>query len=200
MVNGKIYVGVHKTKNFDDGYMGSGKVIGRAIKRYGIENFEKVILETFENSEAMYAREKEIVSDEFLSRDDVYNLRRGGTGGFEYITKIRRNGFCIESNASNAARKSNMGKGKFQGKSHSYESRAKLSDLNSADSNPMFGKTHSEDTKAKMRSAQSGDRNSQFGSCWIFSEKQQKTIKIKKDILQTYLDQGWSKGRKCFCP
>ena len=86
-LTGKLYVGVHKTKSMDDSYMGSGKVIKRAIEKYGIENFEKAIIETFDSEEGMYAREKEIVNDEFLSRQDVYNLRRGGTGGFDYINK-----------------------------------------------------------------------------------------------------------------
>ena len=40
-VNGKIYVGVHRTENIEDGYMGSGKVILQAIEKYGLENFEK---------------------------------------------------------------------------------------------------------------------------------------------------------------
>ena len=86
-LNGKIYVGVHKTKNMNDGYMGSGKVIKTAIEKHGIENFSKTILETFSSEEEMYAREKEVVDDIFLMREDVYNLRRGGTGGFEFINK-----------------------------------------------------------------------------------------------------------------
>ena len=91
-VNGKIYVGVHKTRNLDDGYMGSGKVIQAAIKKHGVENFQKEILETFENAAQMFEREKEVVTEEFLARDDVYNLRRGGTGGFDYIN---RNGLGV---------------------------------------------------------------------------------------------------------
>lgn len=86
-LNGKIYIGVHKTKRMDDGYMGSGKVIQSAIEKYGIENFTKVILETFESAEAMYAREKEVVNDKFLLREDVYNLRCGGHGGFDHMIK-----------------------------------------------------------------------------------------------------------------
>jgi hypothetical protein len=93
LVNGKIYVGVHKTKSLDDGYMGSGKVIRRAIAKHGIENFTKDILETFDTSEAMYAREAEVVNEEFLARVDVYNLRRGGRGGFEYINGNNLSGY-----------------------------------------------------------------------------------------------------------
>ena len=88
-LNGKIYVGVHKTNDMNDGYMGSGKIISSAIAKHGIANFSKVILETFENAEAMYAREKEVVTEDFLSRDDTYNLRRGGNGGFDYINMTR---------------------------------------------------------------------------------------------------------------
>lgn len=79
------------TSNLDDGYMGSGKIINRAFEKYGLDNFKKDILEFFDTSEAMYAREKEIVTDEFLLREDVYNLRRGGTGGFDYINKTSMN-------------------------------------------------------------------------------------------------------------
>ena len=91
LVNAKIYVGVHKTSDINDEYMGSGKVIRSAIQKYGANNFKKDILEFFDTSEAMYAREKEIVTDEFLLREDVYNLRRGGTGGFDYLNKTGLN-------------------------------------------------------------------------------------------------------------
>jgi len=48
-VNGKRYIGCHKTDDVDDGYMGSGKLIRRAIKKYGSENFAKEVLATFKN-------------------------------------------------------------------------------------------------------------------------------------------------------
>ena len=40
-VNGKIYIGAHKTKNIDDGYMGSGTLIQRAIKKYRFRELPK---------------------------------------------------------------------------------------------------------------------------------------------------------------
>ncbi len=64
-LNGKIYVGVHKTKSLDDGYMGSGKVISNAIRKYGIETFTKTILETFDNPEDMFAKEKKLLMTNF---------------------------------------------------------------------------------------------------------------------------------------
>ena len=47
LINGKIYIGVHKTENLDDGYMGSGKNIKRAIDKYGIQNFKNRLKSIF---------------------------------------------------------------------------------------------------------------------------------------------------------
>lgn len=33
-INGNIYIGVHKTKNMDDGYMGSATVVVKSTKSY----------------------------------------------------------------------------------------------------------------------------------------------------------------------
>ena len=88
LVNNKIYIGVHKTHDMNDGYMCSGKVIKRAMEKYGSDNFRKDILK---NSRDMYERKKEMVTEEFLSRNDVYNLHRGGHGGFDFINKNRLN-------------------------------------------------------------------------------------------------------------
>ena len=79
-LNQKIYIGVHKTDNPNDSYMGSGRAITEAIKKHGKENFEKQILLITENEEEAYTLERELTVD-FNSRDN-YNMRLGGVGGF----------------------------------------------------------------------------------------------------------------------
>jgi len=36
-INGRVYIETHKTKNLEDGYMGSGKYLKRAIEKHGVE-------------------------------------------------------------------------------------------------------------------------------------------------------------------
>jgi len=44
LVNGKIYVGQHYT-SANDGYLGSGKILDKAVKKYGKQNFEREIID-----------------------------------------------------------------------------------------------------------------------------------------------------------
>ena len=90
LVNGKVYVGKHSTDNFDDGYMGSGKLVTKAIARHGLENFKKHILQEFETSEEAYVFEKFLVNEEFISDENTYNLTCGGSGSFAGCNEFLR--------------------------------------------------------------------------------------------------------------
>ena len=78
LINDKIYVGVHSTWNLNDGYLGSGGVISRAIKKYGRENFERTILHFCHSQQHSLELESVIVDVQFLNRPDVYNIQPGG--------------------------------------------------------------------------------------------------------------------------
>jgi len=79
LVSGKAYVGVHRQdEDGFDGYLGSGKAIRCAIKKHGVENFARRTLEEFSVEADAYAREAEIVTEEFCKRRDIYNQKPGG--------------------------------------------------------------------------------------------------------------------------
>ena len=67
LVNGKYYIGKHQTKDLDDGYFGSGKLIKAPIEKYGVENFTKEILFVFDKEEEMNAKEAVLVTEGYLS-------------------------------------------------------------------------------------------------------------------------------------
>ena len=51
-LNGKAYIGQHKIPKYKEDfrrYMGKGIAIREAIKKYGKENFDKIILEEIED-------------------------------------------------------------------------------------------------------------------------------------------------------
>jgi nitrogen regulatory protein PII-like uncharacterized protein len=100
LVDGKFYVGMHQTKNLNDGYMGSGKLVSRAIKKYGVENFKKEILWLCSSYEEMKEFEKGVITEEFLEQNKgkIYNLLVGGMGGFYYVNKEGMQGEGFKNN------------------------------------------------------------------------------------------------------
>lgn len=94
IVNNKTYVGVHATDNPNqfDGYIGNGiNIYNRkssidnpkfpfhyAVKKYGLNSFNRETLFVYDTLEEAYSKEAEIVTEDFIKRDDVYNISLGG--------------------------------------------------------------------------------------------------------------------------
>lgn len=209
-INGKIYIGSHKTKNLNDNYMGSGKYLKHAIEKHGVENFTKEILFVFNNPNEMYAKEAELVNEEFLAEENTYNLKVGGFGGFDYLNSsglnnstkplsvLQKAGLATKNKfiedpvakASWLRKMSEIGKLRYHtSESHPFKEHQKTA---------FLGKTHTEQTKEKMRekaALRTGEKNSSFGTMWIFNEELKHSKKIKKTDV---IPDGWCKGRKMF--
>lgn len=196
-INNKEYIGKHQTEDLEDGYMGSGKLIQRAIQKYDVKNFSKEILHIYDTEEEMNAKEKELVTEEYCSWSNTYNLCPGGRGGFGYINK---NGLI----SSNESRK----KGYLSAKSFMTDSdknmragdKSKELGVGIHDPKNRFdwtGKKHREESRQKISIAMTGKyngaNNPSYGKCWITNNIENKMI--KKEELDNWLCKGYRKGR-----
>lgn len=193
-LNGKIYIGCHKTDNIEDGYLGSGTLLNKAIKKYGKENFTRVVLDTFDSAEDMFRNEAKIVNEDFVSRKDTYNMKVGGEGGFDYL-----NGGSGRNN-SNKDKEAIYKKvsEKMKGRKPSDAARKAASQAHK-DGRIRYdnfkGMSHSDVSKEKKRQAMlgklTGSKNGSFGTRWITNGTENKKIPKGNDIPP-----GWVAGRK----
>lgn len=208
-INGKIYVGKHKTSNLEDGYIGSGLLLWRAIDKYGIENFEKKILFFCESEDAMDAKEAEIVDEDFVARADTYNIALGGSGGWYHC-----NGELTHNNKHNHRRVGflqYMDKGinpwkEWWNNASDEEIKEWCLKVSKGVKKHIdefgswwTGKHHKESTKEKMRiykatfHPQAGSKNSQYGKHWWKDPNDKtKSLSIKEGDP---VPEGWIRGR-----
>lgn len=130
LINGKCYYGIHSTDNLDDGYMGSGILITKAISKYGKENFSKEILSFYNNRRELINAEKEYVTINEVKNDDCYNCCLGG--------------YAQLSGPENM----------HYGIPLTEEHRKKIGDAQRGEKNHMYGKHPSEKTRQLMSLSQ----------------------------------------------
>jgi hypothetical protein len=199
IVDDKIYIGKHQTEDVNDSYMGSGILISRAIKKYGKENFTKEILYIFESEEEMNAKEAELVTEDFCSRNDTYNICPGGKGGWGYINQhgLGVNWYTIAPKSNEFLLKKLSEKRKCPTWSLSFSktiSAANKKAWQEGKNKGFTGYTHSDEVKKKIGKSnsekQSGNKNSQYGTMWITDG-----LKNKKINKTDYIPKGWKRGR-----
>lgn len=101
MINGKRYIG---QKSFDVGgkwksYLGSGKLLKRAISKYGSSNFKRDIIDVAYSQEELSLKEHEWINIyNAVESDDFYNLT-DQTINYHGTSKSRgKRVVCIEDN------------------------------------------------------------------------------------------------------
>ena len=157
-VNGKTYIGQHKYKKLDDSYMGSGKLIKRAQKKYGMENFEKEILYSrIQYKETVDDMEKFAIAKERALGKAEYNIADGGDGGPLYKGKQHSEEWKKMMSETLKGRKlseewvKKISESK-KGRHPSEETRKKMSENHKG----MKGKHFSEESKRKISEAKKG--------------------------------------------
>jgi len=89
-ITGKFYIG-KQYKNYAH-YLGSGKLLRKAIDKHGRENFTKVILEDKLTSKQASEREQYWIDKTGALGNQGYNMNEGGTGGdnSKHIDYVKR--------------------------------------------------------------------------------------------------------------
>ncbi|AJD81876.1 GIY-YIG homing endonuclease [Yersinia phage vB_YenM_TG1] len=126
LINGMVYYGVHGTNILNDGYLGSGNLLQKALSKYGIENFKREELSFYETYAGALEAERLLITAAIVKSRRTYNMKLGGYGGH------------------------------VPGFKHSDKTKSKISVSNSGENSKFFGRKHTEETKAKMSEIRKG--------------------------------------------
>ena len=167
----KIYIGitcqdVERRWRNGDGYK-SQKYFYRAIKKYGWDNFEHIIL--YKNLEERQAKVLEMALIHYYDSTNPnlgYNLTKGGEGHFGYHPSEETKKKLSENNAKY-----------WKGKHLSEETKKKLSEVNKGENNPNYGKHISDEHKKRISEANSGRQKTE-----------EEREKISKKAIDRYKD------------
>jgi hypothetical protein len=202
-LNNKLYIGssAGKVKN----YMSSSKYVKNDIIKYGMENFEKTILNFYDTYSQAKSAEDRLNDDKWCKQEWTYNkMPSRCQGGWteetaSYAGKIGQaslspaRAFEIRSNAGKIGGK--ILKGKPKSESH----KANLSKLRKGKNDWLTDEWKNNIAKAnKKRFAENKDdilsKFNNKGRIWMNKEGQTKMI--QKHELSVFLNNGWSKGRR----
>jgi len=188
LLNGMYYIGCHQTNDLDDGYLGSGKHLKRAIKKYGYTNFKFEILYSVSTKEEMFELERSIVNEDLVKDPLTYNLKIGGSGGNPGIV------------------------GAFKGRKHSRESiekirqsalkqiasaetRKKMSVNNAMKNDPEIRKKVSDSLTGRMCSDEHRKRVAEANLGKILVNNGIIAKRISSSELELYINKNWTRGR-----
>jgi len=179
-INSRIYIGKRNLVKDDfeaSIYYGSGKLIKRAIAKYGIENFTREILYECSSEEEMNEKEKFYIEKLGSLVPIGYNIQSGGEGG---DNGVRTRTFTLEWIE-------NIKKGKKDYKC-SDETKKKLSE---AGKNRHFP----EEVRQKMSKAHKGKKVSEETKKKISKARKGRKVKEKTKEFLRNLYKGRKRGK-----
>lgn len=151
--NGKIYIGKDTLSN--ENYMGSGVLIRRAIKKYGIKCFQKEIIYETDNYEDLSNSEKYWI--EFYksyNRNIGYNISKGGDGGDTMSNNPKLNEIKDKISKSLKNREFSQEHREKLSKNHDSTKRKKGKSFEE-----IYGYERSEEIKQKLKRSRSKYKN-----------------------------------------
>ena len=186
-INGKMYIGI-TCQDIDKRWRKDGKgylyscdtVFGRAIEKYGWDNFEhKILYQNFTEEQAKWKEKLLIKLFHTYIHDEKcngYNMTFGGEGfsGMRHTEETKKK--ISESQRGE--------KGNNYGKHLSTETKSKISKRLKGRTSPMKGRTLSLETKEKMSKSRTGLKRTEE-----FKKKQSERIKgvnsyVSKKVVQ----------------
>lgn len=212
LVNGKTYFGQHtltEGRTFEtDTYRGSGKLLWKAYKKYGKENFKRTcIIQGHFSKEQINRFERCMIACQRLCGKAEYNLADGGDGGDtskfinysdEWRDKTRRRVF-----ESRIERFGSLDGYKIYQKEIAKQNLEK--DPNYYTTKGNTGHKLSDEQKQRMSVSHLGEKNSQYGK--HRSEETKKRIQAAlakdykaeyKEMYEVFLDHVLSSDEKRF--
>lgn len=162
IINGKLYVGIHNGGN--KYYLGSGRLLKQAIKKYGRENFSRLIIDEFDSLSVGVEKEKFWIRRLNTKTPNGYNLSDGGFGLSHHTeeTKARISEAGRGRRASPEARHkmslAQLGNQHALGRIRSPESRARMS-LAQIGNKKNAGRVFTNETREKISNSLAGNKN-----------------------------------------
>jgi hypothetical protein len=199
LINNNQYIGMHCTDDIDDNYLGSGKYLKEAIKKYGKENFKREIICYCETIEEAHNNEEKYIIEYNTLKPNGYNLSPkggiNGKGSLSEETKLKISnkliGKTITEEHKNILRKcskeriwtdeqrENQRK-RMLGNNPSEETRKKLSEIRK-------GRKRSKETIEKIRNSNIGKKRSEetcinIGNSKRGIKQQPRSIEFKEKL------------------
>lgn len=185
LINGRYYYGSHNgTAN--DGYLGSGLILGEAIIKYGKHNFVRYDLKKFNTSEELYKFEDRFLKFYNLAANkNCYNIKNAARGGNSIINWTEEE--IIEEYKKRAIKIKNSLKLHFENnpkKSLSNETKQKISNGVKNHISVNGTKPLSNETKQKMSNKKLGNNH------WIYGTNRPDDVKQRISSTLTGVKHG----------